>query len=250
MAYDIFEPRIFPLFIYYIFLTSVSIIIALKMFLKWNERKTPPTLKLTIVYVFLTLALLFLVIGMAEAVITGFFKEIYRLTFPLAYCMVVVADIILYDFSVSITRKGQKLLVPLIIIGSAIIILVLLPWNWWGHPSVDYEGQLNIRLYTSLSFVAYSIFVYLGIATITFKVKKQAKDKIVRFGLSFLFYSVICMILFFVFVMLDNVLIVLFNHPGYSEFVYIAWFFALLFTIFSYLSLIMPKWLVKQLKTD
>lgn len=249
MTYTIFEPRIFPLFIYYIFLLSFSILIFIKMFLKWKERKTSPTLRLTIVYLFLVLALLFLVIGMAEAVITGYFKEIYRLTFPLAYCMVVIADIFLYDFSISITRKGQILRVPLIIIGSAIIILVLLPWNWWGVPSVDYEGQLNIRLFTSLAFVIYSIFIYLGIATITFKVEKQAKDKVVRFGLSFLFYSVICMILFFVCIMLDNVLI-FFGHPGYSEFVYIAWFFALLFTIFSYLSLIMPKWLIKRLQTN
>lgn len=248
MTYNVFEPRIFPLFIYYIFLESFCIIITLKMFLKWKERKTPPTIKLTIVYIFLTLALIFLVIGMAEAVITGYFKEIYRLTFALAYCVVVVADIFLYNFSISITKKGQKLLVPLIIIGVAIIILVLLPWNWWGVPTVDYKGQLNIRLYTSLAFVTYSIFIYLGIATIAFKVRNQAKDKIARFGLSFLFYSVICMILFFVCIMMDNVLIVLFNHPGYSEFVYIAWFFALLFIIFSYLSLIMPKWLIKRIQ--
>jgi len=43
-------------------------------------------------------------------------------------------------------------------------------------------------------------------------------------------------------------MIQLFDHPGYSEFVYVAWIFAIIFYILSYLSLVMPKWLVKRIE--
>ncbi|MHA1489868.1 MAG: hypothetical protein ACTSRI_09450 [Promethearchaeota archaeon] len=245
MAYDSFEPRIFPLFLFYIILSIFTLVVVISMFRKWRERKAPAALHITLVYIFLLLALSMLIIGMAEAVITGYFKEIYRFTFPMAECCVVIADIFLFFFASKITDKGQKLFIPLIIIGIALIIMIFLPWNWWGHPVENYEGQLNIRLYTSLFFVGYSIALYLVIAIICLKTKKQAKVLISRVGLSLFFYSVMCMICFFVFLMLDNLLIVLFDHPGYSEFIYIAWFFTLLFAILSYFSLAMPKLLIK-----
>ncbi len=250
MAYDSFEPRIFPLFIYYIFLSVFALIFTILMFRKWRERKAPPALHITIVYGFLVSGLILLVIGMAEAIITGYFKEIYRFTLPAAQCCVVFADIFLFIFASKITDKGQKLYVPLILIGIVLTIMMFLPWNWWGHPAVNYEGQLNIRLYTSLFFVVYSVSIYLEIAVISLKAKKQAKDLTSRAGLSLLLYSVISMIFFFIFILADNLLIVFFDHPGYSEFIYIAWFFALLFSIFSYFSFAMPnslkKWIEKK----
>lgn len=245
MAYDSFEPRIFPLFIFYIILFIFTLVFIISMFRKWRERKAPAALHITQVYIFLGLALIMLIIGMAEAVVTGYFKEIYRFTYPIAQVCVVIADIFLFFFASKITDKGQKLFIPLIIIGIALIIMIFLPWNWWGHPVENYKGQLNIRLYTSLFFAGYSVALYLVIAIICLKTKRHAKDLISRVGLSLLLYSVICMICFFVFVMLDNLLIVLFDHPGYSEFIYIAWFFTLLFAILSYFSLAMPKSLIK-----
>jgi len=49
-------------------------------------------------------------------------------------------------------------------------------------------------------------------------------------------------------ILFDNLLIVLYRHPGYSEFIYVAWIFAILFLILTYLSLVMPEWLVKRIK--
>jgi len=43
-------------------------------------------------------------------------------------------------------------------------------------------------------------------------------------------------------------MITFFKHSGYSEFTYIAWIFGSIFIILSYLSLIMPEWLVNRIK--
>ena len=84
----------------------------------------------------------------------------------------------------------------------------------------------------------------------TLKAKQKAEDKITRLGLTLLFYSMISFIMFFVMLIVDTMMIVLYSHPGYSEFVYIAWIFAVLFIILTYLSLVMPNWLVRMVKKE
>ena len=76
---------------------------------------------------------------------------------------------------------------------------------------------------------------------------KKIDDKIVSTGLNLLFYSMISMILFFLMFIGDTLMISIFDHPGYSEFVYVAWMFAIVFYVLSYLSLVMPKWLVNRI---
>jgi len=218
------------------------------MFLKWRQRKVPAPLYLSIVFSFFAAAIIMLTIGLAEAVITGFYKEVYRFSLPFAYAMVIFGDIFLFKFVSHITDRRQKALIPIIIIGILVIIMLFLPWNWWGVPPEDYVGLLNIRLYSTLSLVLYSYVIYILIAITSRKVMKEAEDKVAHTGLQLLFYAMICMILFFLMFIGDTLLITLFDHPGYSEFVYIAWIFALIFYILTYLSLVMPKWLKNRIE--
>jgi hypothetical protein len=218
------------------------------MIKKWRERNVRPPLYLSIVFALLTVAIVMLTVGLGEVVITGYFKEIYRFSLPFGYTMIIIADIFLFIFASEITNKGKKTLIPLIISGIVLIIIVFLPYNWWGFPSEDYLGQLNIRLYTTMGIVFYSYLIYIFIAIFCNNTRKQTEDKIPKAGLKFLLYSMICMIMFFVMFILDTLLITFTDHPGYSEFVYIAWTFAILFYIFSYLSLVMPKWLVTRIE--
>lgn len=248
MTYTPFEIRVLPIFPYYLILSVFGIVLTLKMYFKWRERKVAPPLYLSITFTFFTLALIMLAVGLAEAIITGFYKEIYRFSLPFAYSMVVFADIFLYKFVSQITNKGKSLLIPLILIGILIVIMMFLPWNWWGIPPVDYEGQLNIRLFSTLSLVLYSYLIYIVIAVTCRRAMKETDDKIALTGLKLLFYAMICMILFFLMFIGDTLMIVLFDDPGYSIFVYIAWIFAVVFYILTYLSLVMPKWLVKRIK--
>lgn len=248
MSYTPFEIRVFPLLIFYVILCGLFIFMTIKMFTKWRQRKVLPPLYLSIVFTFFTAAMIALAIGLGEAAITGFYKEIYRFSLPFGYSMVIFADIILYIFGNNVTDKGKKGLIPVIIIGAIMVIFIYLPWNWWGVPPEDYVGQLNIRLYTTLSLVVYSYIIYIYIFIICRKATNKAEDKIARVGLSLLSYSMICLIVFFLMFIGDTLLIVVFDHPGYSEFVYFAWIFAFVFFVVSYLSLVMPNWLVKRIK--
>jgi len=218
------------------------------MIRKWRERKVNAPLYLSIVFALFTVALIALTIGLGEAVITRFFKEIYRISLPVAYSTIIIADIFLFIFAKVIINKGKRAIVPLIIFGVIITVILFLPWNWWGVPPEDYVGQLNIRLYSTLSVILYSYIVYIFIAIFCIKARKQAEDAKTKLGLRLLFLSMISMITFFLMLVFDTLLITLTDHPGYSEFVYIAWIFAILFFIFIYLSLVMPKWLVDRIE--
>ena len=248
MTYTPFDARVYPIFIYYILLSVFGIFMTLKMFMKWRERKVPAPLHLSLVFLFLTSAIVVLAIGLAEAAITGYYKEIYRLSLPLAFTLLVASDMFLFLFASRITEKKKNLLIPLIIIGIVLIFSFFLPSNYWGVPQDEYKGKLNTRLYVTLSLVLYCYFVYITVALICYFTKKSTSDKVTRVGLSLLFYSMISMILFFIMVIGDTLMIVFFYHPGYSVFMYIAWIFAVLFLILSYLSLVMPKWLVNMIE--
>lgn len=250
MTYTPFDIRVFPIFVYYIFLSIFGIFMSIKMYKKWKERNVPPPLYLAIVFSFFASALTMLGIGLAEAVITGEYREIYRFSLPFAYSMVVLADIFLFIFASYMTNKSKKAFPVVIIFGIILIITLFLPWNWWGVPSEDYEGKLNIRLYSTLGLVLFSLLIYSYIVMICQKSKAQAKDKVMLTGLKLLFYSMLCLILLFVMLIGDTLLITLFDHPGYSDFIYIAWAFGMLFIILSYLSLVMPDWLINRIKQN
>jgi hypothetical protein len=247
MTYTPFSNNIMPIFFYYIGLIVFSLVMTFLMIKKWRERKVKSPLYLSIVFLLLTVALMTLTIGLGEAILTGFFKEIYRISLPIAYSMIIIADIFLFVFAEEITSKGKKAFTPLILFGVVIIIVLYLPWNWWGVPPIDYVGQLNIRLYSTLSVILYSYIIYIFIAIFCIRARKQTEDAKARAGLILLFLAMISMIIFFLMLVFDTILITLSDHPGYSEFVYIAWIFAILFFVFTYLSLVMPKWLVDRI---
>ena len=246
MTYTPFEVRVLPLFFYYIALSILGIVMTIRMYYKWRDRKVNPPLYLSIVFLFLTAALIMLTIGLAEAVIAGYYMEVYRFSLPFSYGMVIIADIFLFKFVIELLDKGKKVFIPLIILGLIIFIMLFLPWNWWGIPPEDYAGELNIRLYSTISLVLYSYVVYILIARTSLKAAKATQDATAKLGLKLLFYAMISMILFFL-MFIGDTLMILFGHPGYSEFVYIAWIFAILFYIFAYISLVMPKWILKRI---
>ena len=250
MKYNRFQETAFPFFIFTIFLCIFCIIITIQMYRKWIERKVKAPLHLSFVFTFLSLSLISLTIGLAEAAITGYYKEIYRFCLPFSFSMLVLANVFLYVFTSEITQKGKKAVVPLIIIALIIIVIIYLPWNWWGVPTELHKGKLDIRLYTTLSITIYSLVVILSIAMLSIKMKKNVKDNIARVGASLLFYASMSMIGFFVFIIIENALIFFFAIEGFSIFMYLAWIFAMLFFILSYLSLVMPNWLINLIEKN
>ena len=248
MSYTPFDARVFPLFIFYIIIIVLTVFMTIKMFLKWRERKVTPPLYLAIAFAFFTSALIVLTLGLAEGVVTAYYKEVYRFSLPFAYSMVIISDFFLFKFASEITEKGAKLTIPLIVIGIVIVIMHYLPWNHWGVPSADYEGQLNIRIYTTICLVLYSNLIYLFIANICRKSMVSAVDKVTHYGLKLLFYSMICLVFFFIMFIIDTVLMIFVEESRYSIFIYIAWGSTLVFFTLAYCSLVMPDWLVKWIE--
>jgi hypothetical protein len=162
--------------------------------------------------------------------------------------MVVVSNFFLFIFASNITERGKKAYSIIIIFSVLLIIMLFLPWNWWGFPSVGYAGQVIIRIYSTLSPIVYSYLIYGYMAYISFRLRKNAEKTITSLGLTLLFYAMIILMLLFLMLILDTLMIFLFNHPGYSEFTYIAWIFGVIFIILAYLSLVMPEWLVKRIE--
>ena len=247
MSYTPFDIRVFPIFLYYGVISIFSVVLTIKMIMKWRERKVNAPLYLSLVFTFFTAAIVMLTIGLAEAVITGFYMEIYQFSLPFAYSTVVLADMALFRFVIELTDRVKKGFFLVIVSGLAIIVMLFLPWNWWGVPPVDYEGLINIRLYSTLALIVYSYVVYIIIARICIKALKKPTDPVAKVGFQFLFAAMISMILFFLMFVMDTLMIVVFGHPGYSIFVYIAWIFAILALIFMYISLVMPKWVLKRI---
>ena len=250
MTYTAFDYSVFPLFILYLVLSVFGTYVTIKMYMKWRERKVKSPLYLTLVFTCLTLAMIVAGIGLAEAIITGYYKEVYRFSLPFAFSMIILADIFFYIFLDELTNRGRKAFIHFIIIGAVIIVLLFLPWNWWGVPSQDYAGELNIRLYSTSAVVVYSYVIYITLARVCYKARQKADEKVTRFGLLLLFYAMISFMLFFVMFIADTLMIVLYKHPGYSIYVYIAWIFAVIFVVLTYFSLEMPNWLVKRIKKE
>ena len=247
-SYSRFEMRVFPILFVYFSLLLLSIFMTIKLIKKWRERQVPAPLHLALVYMTMAAGALILIIGLMEAVITGYYMEIYRLSLPLAYTCIILWNIFLFLFISGMTEKGKKALLPLILIGIVIIIALFLPTNWWGYPSEEYVGKLNTRLYVTGGLVIYSTLLYISIFLICQKAKKRTEDKKALVGFSLIAYSMICMLLWFVFIIMDTIMIVFTNHPGYTIYIYIAWIFAFVFMAFTYIALVMPEWFVKWIE--
>jgi hypothetical protein len=245
MAYQAFDPIVFPLLLFYTGLVIFSVLLTVELYKKWRERKAKPVMLMTALFTVFAAALVSLAIGLVDSVISGFYREVYRFSLPLAYSLIVVADIILFLFAREITGHWGKALKPVAILGAFLCVVLFLPWNWWGHFNTDYAGQINIRMGTMAGLIAYSYTVYIMIARVCREVMPEAKTPVARAGLHLLFGAMIVMIIFFLMFVIDTVPIVAFHSGGYSVFVYIGWVVSIAFFVCMYLSVAMPAWFLK-----
>lgn len=243
-----YGEEIYAIFVFYIFMVIFAFYLTIKMYIRYLKEKNPASLHLSLVFTSYTMSLAILIVGLAEAIITGYYKEIYRITIPMAYSMVIVGNFFLYLFAIHFTNRGKKVVLPLLLIGIIIILVHFLPWNWWGVPPSDYVGQISIRIYSTASLVIYSSVIYFSIFIICRQNRKLEKNKPTRLRLSLLSYAMICMVCFFLFMIIDTIFMIFFDNPGYSIYNYIAWVFVIFFFIFSYISLFTPVRLIMWIR--
>ncbi len=247
MAYIPTDARLYPVFVFYIFLCVFSIFFSSKIWIRYFQKKNKTILSLGLAYLFLTIGIIMLTIGMLEAIITGYRKEIYRFSLPFGYAMVVLSDIFLFRLAYNLTNKGKKAFIPLIVIGAILIVLLFLPTNYWGYPPDEIRGRFNTRTPITISLVLYSCIIYVSIILICHYTKKLIDKKATKLRLSLLSYSMVAMICFFILLIADTIMIVYFD-TGYTIYVYFAWICACIFVVLSYLSLFVPKSLVKRIE--
>jgi hypothetical protein len=136
-----------------------------------------------------------------------------------------------------------------IILSVITAVLLALPNNYYGvKSSIVATKTDNIRPYTSVLLVVVSILIYARIAHASFSTADKASESIPKAGFHLIGYSQVCMIIFFVFLMLDTLYISITNGSGYTFFTYLAWVFCTIFFITCYLGFIMPDWLKNRLQ--
>ena len=239
------EPSAGNMIYIYSVLIVFSWIMTVLLFKRWKERQKLPTKLMFFVFMAYSIAITGLVIGYLEMYFTGFKMEIYKFSLGFGYCMMLVSNMLLVYFAAVVFSIEKKYYFKYLIISGIIAVLVLLPQNYYGVPSEEI-GSDNIRAYTAVGMVVWSMFTYARIARAAYNVAKNTEDPIAKEGFKWIGHSQMSFIFFFAFMMTDTIYFTITDSPGYTVFVYISWLFAALFYLFSYFGLIMPAFLRKR----
>ncbi len=236
--YDPITLRIIPVFILYTFLFPVAFIFASKLIRKGRQNGLKSALFLGASFLLYGIAIVVAFTGLLEVIISGEFREIYRLSLPLGYSIGIIGNLCLLFFGFSLFGVQKTEVIIFITWAIITIVLINLDSNWYGVPHSMYTGQFSIRLYSSLSMtlLAWSILSYLITKINALKMSKP----LIGFGYRLIVWSLVSFILFWVCVTLDAVYINIVGE-GFSFFTHMAWIFALVFWMLSYIGLIMPR---------
>lgn len=245
MVYEPMEQSAENIIYVYAVIIFFSWIMTFLLFKRWNERKKLPTKLMFFTFVAYSVAISVLVIGYLEMYITGYKMEIYKFSLGFGYCLMLIANMLLVYFAAEVFSVEKKYIWKYLIINSILAVLVLLPQNYYGVPSTEI-GPDNIRAYTAVGLVVWSIFTHARIANAAYKVARSTEDKIAKQGFKWIGHSQLSFIFFFILMATDTVYFTITGGDGYTVFVYISWLFAALFYLFSYFGLIMPPWLRKR----
>lgn len=245
MAYEPIDPGSEGVLGIYIVLVIFSFIMSGLMLKKWRERETKPTQLMFVMFSILTVAIIVIMAGMIELVIAREKRELYMFSLAAGYTLMMVSHLVMINFAKIIFNIEETWTKIYSIIAVITAVLVALPLNGYGKPNEEVSVSW-FRPVTSVLMVVFSIIVYSQVAKVAFDNSKKAEAALPKAGFKWIGFSQLCMIGFFVFLMLDVVWFTISGGGGYTAFVYFAWIFAGLFFLFCYMGLIMPDWLKKR----
>lgn len=245
MAYEAIDPGSEGVLVIYILMVIFSIIMSALMFRKWRERQTKPTKLMFLLFALLTVTIIIIMSGMVQLVILREKRELYMFSLAAGYTIIMLSHLLMLSFAETIFNIEEGWTKIYSIIAVVIAVLVALPFNSYGKPNEEVQ-VVWFRPVTSVLMVLFSIIVYSRIAGIAFKNARETEQPLPKAGFTWIAYSQLSMIAFFVFLMLDVIYFTITGGGGYSFFVYLAWISAGLFFLFCYMGLIMPDWLKKR----
>ncbi len=251
MTYTPFNPDTIHFLPTQIIITVVLWFITYKIARKVQEKRqkeenTDLAVQLRNTFIVMALTITLVASGFLSAVILGEFREYYRFSLPAGYALLIVANLLFYYFSLNLYELNKN---RLIIVGFAflvVLILVLLPCNYYGVPSELYDPGTSCRFISNVALVGASFIVYSDIAWRAFRIAKRAKERLPTTSFTLIGLSACFLILFLIMLTIDALLIDM-GSDGYTAFLHVGYLSIIGFAVSSYAGLLMPPWIRKYL---
>ena len=249
MAYESLDPQIaLVIFIIYTILTIFTWILMIFLGIHWYQYRKQPIRYLTLAFFFYAGGISILAVGMYEVLTTGLKMEMYIFSVPFGLISTMIGHIFIILFTASffgLAPKDKKTRVYIII--AILISLSLL------HPNNNYGLSLgvnlrvpDIRMYTSLTMVLFSLLTFTRNAVVILRAWKQVEDTYSKIGFQSLVWAQIFMILFYLFYTFDSIAVVYFEWGEFTPFFYIAMGSISLCVLSFYLGILLPQWILNK----
>ncbi|MHA1518717.1 MAG: hypothetical protein ACTSRK_00910 [Promethearchaeota archaeon] len=231
--------------ILYFLIVIQILVLNVSLFKKWKQRRKIAVRNLAWSFVSYFFSFVCLLIAVMEGYITGYKQILYRIFMGLGFFFLLIGHVIFLTFAKKIYGFNQKYMWIYEIMGILVAIFAVLPQNYYGVPTGQ-EGPNNIRMYSSMAMLAYSLYIFTRISIKTFQAYKRITLPYARYGFLGFFIAQIAMIFVFLFNLGDFVYWFVFNLTGYTIFFYLAVVCGMISIMGFYLGIVVPPYLQKQ----
>ena len=248
MVYESLDPKIaLSIFLIYIILAIFIWILMVFLGIHWYQNKKQSVRYLTLAFIFYACAFSVLAAGMYEVANTGLKMEVYIFSLPFGLISAMIGHIFIILFTVSFFGIKSKTPRVYIILNLLISVSILHPKNNYGVLAGDLRIS-DIRMYTSLSMVLFSLFLFTRIALVIMKARKLVddSDRYSKIGFQCLAWAQISMILFYLFYTFETIAYTLFDTGDFTPFFFIAMGSIGFCVLFFYLGILLPVWILNK----
>lgn len=234
--------------IYEMFVLIIAIILLILIVLKYKERKHELTRYLLFIFIFYIMAIFFSLLAKIFVVLKlDLIVEPYSplgwvffriLSFRISEFLVCIAIFISYIFKVKLFHEGFKKIQKyfVIIFGSFTALydfFIYDPKHGFLSVFLDAIAFLLTLLFMSMIYCA---FMYRSI-----EAYKGVQEPLYKRAFLSLTLMAICYMLILLNFLIDRILILILNIPGFTIFYYLAWAFAIIGIICAYFGYIRPE---------
>ncbi len=239
------HPSVLVVIALYIFLIIQILVLCISLFSKWRQRRKIAVRNLAWAFVSYMMTFVCFFVAVMEGYITGYKQILYRIFLGLGFFFLIMGHVIFLTFAKKIYGFNQKSMWIYEILGIIVAIFVVLPNNYYGVLT-GHEGPYNIRMYSSMAMLFYSLYIFSRISLKTLKAYKQITLPYARHGFLGFLIAQIAMILIFIFNLADFIYWFVSDLTGYTLFFYLAVISGMISIAGFYLGIVIPPYLQKR----
>ncbi|MHA1301246.1 MAG: hypothetical protein ACTSO9_17630 [Candidatus Helarchaeota archaeon] len=243
-------------FFYELFGGAFLIIISLFALKRYLERRRNATLFLSCAILSLGAAILISSFGRLAALMTGVNPLIYHgyqyipfVWIALALVCNIIGDIFFLLFTNDVFyNSNKKFTVFILLTGSILAFLLLLLVPTPPLDPINSEPNINYINLFQMIWLLHAIYTFFtgGLVTVSaFRMAQKDRPLVEKRGLQLIGITGICLAITNIMFVIDENITVYFG-GDFSIFYYLAWIFAHVGVVFSYLGFILPNWLRKR----